>query len=62
MPTICPAPGTFFTMKVEPGRCFCMIFRNQPAIEIVAAARRGGDDIGDGLAFEEIGAGLRERG
>ena len=46
------------------------VFGDQPAIGVVAAARRGGDDVGDGLAVEEVGAGLargrrsghRERG
>ena len=49
----------FFTTKVEPGRYFCMYSADEPAIEVVAAARRRRDDVGDGLALVEIGAGLR---
>ncbi len=36
------------------------VFGDQSAVEVVAAAWRGGDDVSDSLALEEIGAGLRE--
>ena len=59
---IWPAPGMFLTTKVEPGRYALHVFGNQAAIVVVAAARRGRDDIGDRLALEKIGLGERGRG
>ena len=37
------------------------VFCDQPSIEVVAAAGRGRDDVGDGLALEEVRAALRLR-
>ena len=40
---------------------FLHVLGDQPAVEVVAAARRGRDDVGDGLALEEVRAALRLR-
>jgi hypothetical protein len=37
------------------GQVALHVFGHQPAIEIIAAAGRGRDNVGDGLAFEVIG-------
>ena len=44
------------------GNVLLHVFRDEAAIIVVAAARRGRDDVVDGLAFEEISLGLRKCG
>ena len=49
-----PAPGTFCTTTDAPSQMPLKILRDEAAVGVVAAARIGGDDVGDALAVERI--------
>ena len=51
--------GHVFHHEGGAGQMLLHELRNQPAIKVVTAAGRGGDDVGHGLALVKIGAGLR---
>ena len=59
-----PAPGMLRTITVGwPGDVLAEVARDQPAVEIVAAAGQRADHELDGAAFvERLDGGLRERG